>query len=187
MDVVIRPVNDRFLEEVAFPAFEAGVLDASAGLQALLEKLHDERTCLLLEMLLQHGVEGSFFSLEEDKWVETVYRLLFSEWIEEAEGWTVSADYVGYAGDWEQTLHLCLMLEDPNYPYHDEVKARQARRDFLENPVAKQGLSALVCGLWDPLPPVPARPGAGHRRARAVRARRPPRHRRLGFGAPSKR
>jgi hypothetical protein len=155
VDVVIRPVNDRFLEEVAFPAFEAGVLDAAAGLQALLDRVIDERTCLLLDLMLQHGVEGSFFSLEEDKWLETVYRLLFSEWIEESGGWTVSADYVGFAGDWEQTLHLCLMLDEANYPYYDEAKSRQYRRDFLEHPVAKCGLAAMVCGLWDPFPRFP--------------------------------
>ena len=155
MDVVIRPVNDRFLEEVAFPAFEAGVLDASAGLQALMDKLSDGRITLLLELMLQQGVEGSFFSLEEDKWLETVYRLLFSEWIEEPAGWNVSADYVGYAGDWEQTLHLCLMLEEPRYPYFDEAKSREYRHDFLEHPVAKNSLSSMVCGLWDPFPPFP--------------------------------
>ncbi len=155
MDVVIRPVNGRFLEEVAFPAFEAGVLDATAGLTALAEKLRDEQVGISIEQMLQRGVQGSFYSLGEDRWLETVYRVLFWEWLHHPDGWTLSNEYFGFAGDWEQTLHLCLMLEDPVYPYRDEAAAEKRRREFLEIPANAFGLSALVAGLWDPFPAFP--------------------------------
>jgi hypothetical protein len=155
MEVVIRPVNDRFLQEVAFPAFESGVIDAVAGLEVFLEHLSDEHTRALIEMLLERGVEGSFFSLEEDKWIEAVYRILFWEWIKENDGWTVSAEYVGFAGDWDLSLHLALMLEQPYYPYHDEKQSRDFRQEFLQTPEAEMGLASLIAGSWDPCPSFP--------------------------------
>src|SRR5687767_8721903 len=134
MDVVIRPVNDRFLAEVAFPGFELGVVDAMSGLEFLAQHLVDERTKTLIELLLERGVEGSFFSLEEDKWIEAVYRLLFWEWREVDGGWEITHEYLGFAGDWDEALHLALMLEDAHYPYHDEAAARVARQAFAKLP-----------------------------------------------------
>jgi hypothetical protein len=155
MEVVIRPVNDRFLREVAFPAFELGVMDATSGLQALQTAIVDDRTRMLIDNLLERGVEGSFFSLEESTWIETVYRLLFWEWTRSVEGWVVSSEYVGFAGDWETSLHLALMLEDPSYPYHDEKEAERVRHDFARMPDIGCGLSAMICGAWDPFPAFP--------------------------------
>src|SRR5688572_1667362 len=127
MDAVIRPVNDRFLHQVAFPAFEAGVMDASAGIHVLLERVRDEQIRSELEIILDRGLEGSFFSMDADRWLDTVYRLLFSEWTDDDGSWKVSGEVMGYAGSWQQTLHLALMLEHPRYPYWDENESAAVR------------------------------------------------------------
>src|SRR6185295_6631281 len=155
MDVVIRPVNDGFLRKVAFPAFEAGVLDASAGIELLLKNVKDSSTRVALEILVDTGVEGSFFGLDSEKWVDSVYRLLFLEWVRKKDGWHVASEYVGYAGDWHETLHLALMMEHPRYPYWDEREGAAVREACIEAPYADLGLAALVCGLWDPFPSFP--------------------------------
>ncbi len=155
MEVVLRPVNDRFLHEVAFPAFEQGVVDAAAGLELLKQHLADERTSMLVELLLASGVRGSFFSLEEEKWVEIVYRLLFWEWVERGRGWVVGRELAGFAGDFEQLLHLSLMLEQANYPYFDPPQAKSYREAVLKLPEGEGGLTQLLCGLWDPPPSFP--------------------------------
>ena len=155
MDVVIRPVNDGFLRKVAFPAFEAGVLDASSGVELLLKQVKDPPTRVSLEILVDSGLEGSFFGLDSDRWMDSVYRLLFLEWVRKRDGWHVSSDYTAYAGDWQETLHLALMLEHPRYPYWDEREAAAVREACIEAPYADLGLAALVCGLWDPFPSFP--------------------------------
>ncbi|MBI3181684.1 MAG: hypothetical protein HYZ28_06040 [Myxococcales bacterium] len=155
MEVVIRPVNDRFLYEVAFPAFELGVVDAQAGLELLHSKLRDERTQTLLELLLDRGVSGSFFGLEEDKWVEAVYRLLFWEWVEQDEGWVILNEYTGFACDWEQGINLAMMLEDADYRYHDPTKAQLSRHAAFKLPDEEGPLTKLLLGVWDPVPAFP--------------------------------
>src|SRR5260221_725912 len=122
MEVVLRPVNDQFLKEVVFPPFKAGVVDAGPAFEFLLRHLQDEETCITLELLLERGMEGSFFGLTDDKWSKAVYRLLFIEWMKDSDGWVIGHEYEGYAGDWEDTLHLTLMLEDANYPYSEPEK-----------------------------------------------------------------
>lgn len=155
MQVVLRPVNDRFLQKVAFPAFEQGVVDAVAGLELLKQQLADERTAMLIDFLLSSGVRGSFFSLEEDKWIEIVYRLLFWEWVERGRGWVVGRELLGFAGEFEQVLHLSLMLEQVSYPYFDPHKARSYREGVFKLPEGEGGLTQLLCGVWDPLPSFP--------------------------------
>lgn len=155
MDVVIRPVNDAFLRKVAFPAFEAGVLDASAGVELLLKHVKDTDTRVALEILVDSGLEGSFFGLDSERWMDSVYRLLFLEWVKKRDGWYVASEYVGYAGDWHETLHLALMMEHPRYPYWDEREAAAVREACIDAPYADLGLAALVCGLWDPFPSFP--------------------------------
>jgi hypothetical protein len=156
MDAVIRPVNDQFLHQVAFPAFKAGVVDATAGIEILLERVRDEGVRNTLELILDHGREGSFFTLDAARWLDAVYRLLFCEWSKEAKGWRVGGEsVVGYAGDWHETLHLALMLEDPSYPYWNERGAAAARNACIELPGANLGIASLVCGLWDPFPSFP--------------------------------
>lgn len=155
MDVVIRPVNDGFLRKVVFPAFEAGVLDANSGVELLLKQVRDPPTRVSLEILVDGGLEGSFFGLDSERWVDSVYRLLFLEWVQGKDGWHVASEYVGYAGDWHETMHLALMLEHPRYPYWDEREASAVREACVDAPYADLGLAALVCGLWDPFPSFP--------------------------------
>ncbi|MCA2978818.1 MAG: hypothetical protein INH41_13275 [Myxococcaceae bacterium] len=155
MDVVLRPVNDSFLKKVVFPAFELGVVDATPGLEFLLKHLNDEATRVLLEMLLEHAVDGSFFGLTDHRWSEAVYRLLFFEWLPDSDGWIIANQYMGYAGPWTETFHLALMLEDPQYPYADDEQADQFRRGFWSAPRLKLGLSTLLTGTWDPVPNFP--------------------------------
>ena len=72
MEVVLRPVNDQFLKEIVFPAFKAGVVDAVPALEFLLHNLQDDDTCVTLELMLDRGVEGSFFGLTDERWSKVV-------------------------------------------------------------------------------------------------------------------
>lgn len=154
MNVIIRPVNDRFLEEVAFPAFSLGVVDAGAGLARLLQGLADPRTVWLVEQVLDRTVGGSFFGLDDDDWLEALHRILFAEWQAVESGWTVVAEHPGYAGKYEHALHASLMLQEPAYPYWDPAAADAFQADWLGR-VIRSGLVALVAGIWDPFPPFP--------------------------------
>ncbi|MBS1150753.1 MAG: hypothetical protein H6Q89_2451 [Myxococcaceae bacterium] len=155
MEVVLRPVNDHFLREVVFPAFKLGVIDAAPAIEHLLRHLNDEHTRVGLDLLLERGVEGSFFGLTDEKWTEACYRLLFVEWLRDSEGWSIVSEYHAFAGEWENTLHLALMLEDPSYPYAEPVQARAYREAFYEAPRHKFGLATMICGVWDPVPDFP--------------------------------
>ena len=154
MNLLIRPINDRFLEEVAFPAFSLGVVDAGAGLARLLQGMADERTVWLLEHVLERTVGGSLFGLNDDDWLEAVHRVLFSEWQNAGEGWTVVAEHSGYAGKYEHALHAALMLQEPAYPYWDPAAAEAFQTDWLGR-VIRSGLVALVAGIWEPFPNFP--------------------------------
>jgi hypothetical protein len=154
VNVVLRPVNGLFLEEVAFPAFSLGVVDAGAGLARLLQGLSDERTRWLVELVLDRTVGGSFFGLDDDDWLEALHRVLFSEWQPVEGGWTVAAEHPGYAGKYEHALHAALMLQEPAYPYWDEAAAEAYQADWLGR-VIRTGLVSLVAGIWDPFPPFP--------------------------------
>lgn len=152
-DVVIRPVGDKFLKEVAFPAFEVGMVDAAAGLDQLQRQVRDPELLTWLDMIQERGVEGSFFSLDSQQWMNAVYRLLFSQWRRTSDGgWAVAGEYVGFAGNLETTLHLTLMLEEPRYPYAELERAKELRRTFIENPEPHFGIASLVGGSWFPIP-----------------------------------
>ncbi|PZR13523.1 MAG: hypothetical protein DI536_12245 [Archangium gephyra] len=155
MEVVLRPINDLFLQEVVFPAFELGVVDAAPALEHLLHHLNDEDTRVLLELVLDNNGHQSFFGLSDERWNQALYRLLFHEWFRDSEGWLVTQAYPGFAGPWEETFHLALMLDDPGYPYADEEKADQHRRNFWGQPQKQHGLATLLCGVWDPIPRFP--------------------------------
>ena len=154
MNLVIRPVHDVFLEEVAFPAFAVGVVDAASGLGKLLEWIGDERVSWQLGRVLDRTVGGSFFGLVDDEWLELVHVLLFSEWERRHDGWHVAREHPGYAASYELGLHVALMMQDPSYPYADENAAERFREDWLGR-VIKSGPVALVAGIWDPFPPFP--------------------------------
>jgi len=154
VNLVIRPVHDVFLEEVAFPAFAVGVVDAASGLGKLLEWIADERVAWLLGRVLDRTVGGSFFGLLDDEWLELVHLLLFSEWERRRDGWHVAREHPGYAAGYELGLHVALMVQDPGYPYADPRAADRFREEWLGK-VIKSGPVALVAGIWDPFPPFP--------------------------------
>lgn len=153
MDIVIRPVNDRFLEDVVFPAFEAGMADGRAALERLQGAVADERVRTLAELLLDRS-NGPLRELaDSDEWTELVYRLLFWEWVASPEGWQASSPYTGgYAGPWLDTVHLALMLEHPRYPYWDIQESQLLREACVASPTPDLGLAAFLCGLWEPVP-----------------------------------
>jgi len=156
MDLVLRPVNATFLEEVVFPAFQVGVADAYPALTQLLERIDDERTRVLIETALHQGVEGTFYTLDTEIWMEAVYRLLFWEWIpSRRRGWTIASEYQGYAGGLDETLHAALMMEDAGYPYWDPKRAMKERTLYFGRPDSEKGLAALVSGRWHPFPSFP--------------------------------
>jgi hypothetical protein len=177
VEVVLRPVNDAFLRDIVFPALARGVVDAAPAIEHLVRRVKDETTRVQLELLLDRGIDGTFFGLEDDKWSSAIYRLLFHEWKLDGEGWSLVPETAAYAGEWEPTLHLALMLEDASYPYWDARKAVEYRQNFLQSPFSDQGLASLSCGIWDPVPSFPPdqvltvaghgdyRPGAGIARA----------------------
>ena len=154
MNLVIRPVHDVFLEEVAFPAFAVGVVDAAAGLGKLLDQVADERVGWLLGQVLDRTVGGSFFGLVDDEWLELVHVLLFSEWERRADGWHVAREHPGYAAGYELALHVTMMLQDPSYPYADAEAAGRFREAWVGR-VIRSGPVALVAGIWDPFPTFP--------------------------------
>jgi hypothetical protein len=155
VEVIIRPVNDEFLTEVVFPTFELGVIEAEPALERLQTQLNDEESRVNLELLLDKGVRGGFWGLEDSRWFEVCYRLLFWDWIHDGDGWTITDPFVGFAGKWEDTLHLSLMLEDQRYTYEKPHEAREERKAFFARPDTRRGLSSLICGAWDPVPQFP--------------------------------
>jgi len=154
VNLVIRPVHDIFLEEVVFPAFALGVVDAGSGLAKLLESVADERVAWLLGRVLDRTVGGSFFGLVDDEWLELMHVLLFSEWERRRDGWHVAREHAGYAANYELALHVALMLQDPSYPYADGSAAEAFRDEWLGR-VIRSGPVALVAGIWDPFPTFP--------------------------------
>jgi hypothetical protein len=154
VNVVIRPVQDRFVEDIVFPALALGVVDAGAGLSKLREDLAEERTLWLLERVLDRHVEGSFFGLVDDDWLELVHLLLFAEWARSREGWRIALEPPGYAASDETALHVALMLQDPDYPYADLRAAERYRESWLAS-TSRIGPAALVAGIWDPFPTFP--------------------------------
>jgi hypothetical protein len=156
MDVVLRPANDKFLLQVVFPALELGIVDAVPAIEHLIQHVGDETIRINLEILLDNGVDGSFFGLENDKWSTAVYQLLFNAWRPDKDGWKPAPEQIAYAGDWEDTLHLSLMLEDEAYPYFDDEGAKRYRQTVATSSFASEsGLASLTCGFWDPLPSFP--------------------------------
>lgn len=155
MEVVLRPTNDLFLQEVVFPAFELGVIDSGPAIDHLLQYLNDEETRVLLELVQDNNLGESFFGLSDERWNQALYRLLFHEWFRDSGGWVMMQQYIGFAGPWEETFHLALMLEDPDYPYADDHRADLYRRAFWGQPRKHHGLAALLCGVWDPIPRFP--------------------------------
>lgn len=155
MEVVLRPVNDAFLREVVFPALELGVVEIAPAIEHMLRFVKDEETRGQLELTHDQSGSSSFFGLTDERWIQASYALLFHEWVRTPQGWVRQQAYAGFAGPWEDTFHLSLMLEDPDYPYQDEERADLYRRAFWERPKRQFGLSTLLVGAWDPVPNFP--------------------------------
>jgi hypothetical protein len=156
--VVLRPVNDRFFDEIVFPVFEMGMVSAQTALTRLRAQVADPHAGVLLDSLIDRGAaEGAaLWGLDHDLWFEAVHRLLFWEWEKAADGWRIKAEYPGCAGNWDDFLHVALMLEAPRYPYDDPAAAAAGREKFSGSPPNGVGLASLLAGRWDPCPRFPA-------------------------------
>lgn len=152
MDVVIRPVNQRFLEEVVFPTFELGASDGAGALEKLGEVIEDAPCRAQIDALLDRRVDGGWSEVELDRFQEIVYRLLFAEWRRTPRGWVTSEKQDAYASDLEETLHLSLMMTDPMYPYWDEAQSNRQRDQVVAPPYLERGLPAFIGGVWEPFP-----------------------------------
>ncbi|WP_338870397.1 hypothetical protein [Myxococcus stipitatus] len=155
MDVVLRPINDRFFHEQVLPFLARAMGDASGALESLLDSLGDGHSRMLCERMLSTALPGGLGSVDADPWADLVDRLAFLSWKEGAAGWEVGGDQAGYADAWDEALHLALMLEEPNYPYWDPRGAREVRDGFRFRPLADMGLASLLAGHWDPFPEFP--------------------------------
>jgi hypothetical protein len=129
--------------------------DSAKALESLREQLADEQVRLLCERLLSSHTGGGLGGVEREPWAELVDRVTFLQWSPGASGWEVVGQRAGYAGDWDEALHLALMLEDPGYPYWDARAARGRRDGFRLHPLADLGLASLIGGHWEPFPAFP--------------------------------
>lgn len=155
MEVILRPATDPFLEGVVFPALALGAVDVAPALEHLLRAIEDEETRVLLELVLDAHGGAPLAALDDERWSQALSRLLFHDWFLDTEGWQVGPPHPAFAGPWEATLQLALMLEDPAFPYDDEARAAPLRRAAWEEPRAQLELSATLCGLWAPPPAFP--------------------------------
>jgi hypothetical protein len=155
MDLVLRRVNDRFFQQQVLPFLSLAMSDSAQALRALQEALADEQSRLLCEQLLSAHLGGGLSGVEQEPWAELVDRLLLLNWSPGPAGWGVDGPRAGYAGNWDEALHLALMVEDPGYPYAD-VRASHGRREgFRLHPVGELGLASLIGGQWESFPTFP--------------------------------
>jgi len=155
MQLVLRPVNDRFFHEQVLPFLSLSMSDSAKALQSLLGQIADEESCLLGERLLSSHIGGGLGGVEQAPWSLLVDRLTGLHWGPGASGWCVVGERAGYVGDWDEALHLALMLEDPTYPYAQARAAHGRREGFRQHPVADLGLASLIGGQWEPFPSFP--------------------------------
>lgn len=155
MEIVLRPINDRFFQECVLPFFTRCMGDAPRALEGLMDGLGDEPTRFLCERLLSTASPGGPGGLEQEPWVELVDRLVFQQWLEGASGWELGGPRAGYAGDWDEALHLSLMVDLPDYPYGQPREARAVRDAFRQKPRVDLGLASFMGGTWEPFPQFP--------------------------------
>lgn len=155
MEIVFRPIHDGFFQEGVLPFLTRCMGDAPGALEGLMGVLGDEPSRFLCERLLSTASPGGPGGLEQEPWVELVDRLVFQQWHEGAGGWELEGPRAGYAGDWDEALHLALMMELPDYPYGHAREARVVRDAFRLKPQAGLGLASLMAGVWEPFPQFP--------------------------------
>jgi hypothetical protein len=155
MEIVLRPIHDRFFQEAVLPFLTQAMGDVPGALERLGGLLGDEPTRFLCEQLQASVPQGGLSAVELDPWADLVDRLVFQQWREGAAGWEIQGQRAGYAGDWDEALHLSLMVELPDYPYANAREARAVRDEFRLKPRAEMGLASLVAGVWEPFPDFP--------------------------------
>ncbi len=135
MDVVVRAVNQRFVDEVVFPVFTRGARDNRA---ALLNRLHaevdDVEIRMQVEALLDRSGDGGWSEVETDRWQDVVYRLLFSDWERSPTGWVIGGQEEAFAAKLDEGVHTALMISDPLYPYWVPAEAARQRQQLLMPP-----------------------------------------------------
>ncbi|MDC0713390.1 hypothetical protein POL68_33310 [Stigmatella sp. ncwal1] len=155
MDVVLRPLSERFFQETVLPFLTQAMTDAPGALEALGPQVADEEVRFLCERLLASALPGGLQAVEPEPWTQLVERLVFLQWREGPSGWELGGARAGYAGDWDEALHLALMVEAPEYPYWDARAARAERDACRLKPPESLGLASMVAGLWEPFPAFP--------------------------------
>jgi len=155
MEIVLRAVHDSFFQQAVLPFLTRAMGDAPGALEGLAGLLGDEQARFLCEQLGASAAPGGLSGLEREAWAELVDRLVFQPWRQGEAGWEIEGLRAGYAGDWDEALHLALMVEQPDYPYANAREARAARDAFRLKPRAELGLASLVAGVWEPFPPFP--------------------------------
>jgi hypothetical protein len=155
MEIVLRPISDRFFHEAVLPFLTQVMGDAPGALEGLLGLLGDDQTRLVCDRLLSSSPAGGLGGLEPEPWADLMDRLIFMQWREGQAGWEVQSQRAGYAGDWDEALHLALMMELPDYPYANAREARALRDELRLKPRGELGLASLVAGAWEPFPEFP--------------------------------
>jgi hypothetical protein len=155
MEIVLRPISDRFFHEGVLPFLTQAMGDAPGALEVLMGRLGDEQTRILSDRLLSSAAPGGLGALEPEPWADLMDRLIFMQWREGEAGWEVESQRAGYAGDWDEALHLALMIELADYPYGNAREARAVRDEFRLKPRGDLGLASLVAGAWEPFPAFP--------------------------------
>jgi hypothetical protein len=155
MQLVLRPVNDRFFQEQVLPFLSLAMSDSAQALHALMGQLADADTRQLGEQLLASHAGGGLGGVALAPWAALMERLTGLHWALESSGWRVVGERSGYVGDWDEALHLALMVEDPSYPYAHPRAAHGRREGFRQHPPADLGLASLIGGQWEPFPAFP--------------------------------
>lgn len=155
MEIVLRPIHDRFFQEAVLPFLTRAMSDVAGALEGLAGLLEDEQSRFLYDEVLSSEPRGGLKSMAAESWAELVDRFVFQQWREGSAGWEIHGQRAGYAGDWDEALHLALMVELPDYPYANAREARAVRDAFRLKPRAGLGLASLVAGVWEPCPEFP--------------------------------
>ena len=137
------------------PFLTRAMSDAPGALEWLQGQLGDEPTRFLCERLMSTAAPGGRGGLEPEPWTDLLERILFVAWQAGPGGWQLQSPRAGYAGDWDEALHLALMMEQPDYPYANAREARAVRDGFRLKPRGTLGVASLIAGAWDPMPQFP--------------------------------
>ncbi len=152
MDVVVRAVNQRFVDEVVFPVFTRGARDNRAALERLHAEVDDVEIRMQVEALLDRSGDGGWSEVETDRWQDVVYRLLFSDWERSPTGWVIGGQEEAFAAKLDEGVHTALMISDPLYPYWVPAEAARQREQLLMPPFLERGLAGFLSGIWEPCP-----------------------------------